>query len=85
MDIPQDLPDLNHPSNTPAAAFLESVRATKHTTRDQRRDVQILHSNNFGITQIARQLNLTPRQVRYAIQHPPTPKKRTGRPQKVTP
>ena len=84
MDIPQELPDLNHPSNTSAAALLESVCATKHTTRDQRRDVQILHSNGFQATKIAKQLNLTPRQVRYAIQHPPTPKKRTGRPQKAT-
>ena len=44
----------------------------------------ILHKNGLSNAQIAAQLNLTIWQVRYAIHHPATPKKHSGRPDKIT-
>jgi hypothetical protein len=85
MDLLQDPPDLNHPLNLSNGLFLEAIRHSKHTTRDQRRDVQLLHRKGFTQAQIAAKQDLTVRQVRYAIHHPPTPQKRAGRPGKITP
>lgn len=85
MDLLQDPTDLNHSSNSEGGLFLEGIRHAKHTTRDQRRDVHILHRNGFSRPQIAVQLGLTEGQVRYAINQPPTPKKKTGRHSKITP
>lgn len=66
--------------------------ATKHrhhTTRDQRRDIKMAARCGLTEHQIVRQMlsngvNLTIRQVRYALQQPDTPKKHIGRPQVLT-
>ena len=84
MDLLEDPPDLNHPSNSSNGLLLESIRHPKHTSRDQRRDVQLLHREGFSYAQIAAKQGLTKRQVRYVIQHPFTPQKRTDRPDKIT-
>jgi hypothetical protein len=84
MDLLQDPPDLNHPSNTPNGLFLEQIRHSKHTSRDQRRDIQLLYREGFTPAQIAQKQGCTARQVEYAIAHPATPKKRSGRPGKMT-
>lgn len=85
MDVVDDPHDLNHPSNPPNDLFLESIRRSKNTSRDQRRDVQILHREDLNVAQIAEKQELTERHVRYAIHHPATPRKRPGRPPKATP
>jgi hypothetical protein len=56
----------------------------KHSTRDQRRDVQVLRQAGNTHQQIADQTGLSLRQVSYALSHPPTPSKRSGRPSKLT-
>ena len=84
MDLLEDPLDLNHPSNSQNGLFLKAIRHFKHTTRDQRRDVQILHQEDFLNAQIAQKQGLTDRQVQYAIQHPATPQKCSERPQKIT-
>lgn len=85
MDLLQDPSDLNHSSSSENGLFLEGIHHSKHTSRDQRRDVHVLHKNGFTQKQIAEHLGLTDRQVRYAIHQPATPKKRAGRPGKLTP
>jgi transposase len=84
MDLLQDPLDLNHPSSSPNGLFLKQIRHTKHTSRDQRRDIQLLYQEGFTIAQIAEKQACTTRQVQYAIKHPSTPQKRSGRPQKMT-
>jgi transposase len=84
MDLLQDPPDLNHPSNSPNGLFLEQIRHSKYTSRDQRRDIQLLHREGFTIAQIAEKQACITRQVQYAITHPATPRKRPRRPQKMT-
>jgi transposase len=48
--------------------------------RDERLQVQTLRRAGLSYSQIQEQLNLTPHQIAYAINHPTTPKKRKGRP-----
>jgi hypothetical protein len=84
MDLLQDPSDLNHPSNSPDGLFLEQIRHSKHTSRDQRQDIQLLHREGFTIAQIVEKQACTTRQVQYTITHPATPRKRPGRPQKMT-
>lgn len=43
--------------------------------RDQHLQVQTLHEAGLTYEQIRKQLNLTLRQVQYAVTHPITPKK----------
>jgi len=59
MNLLNDSADLNHPSNTPNGLFVEAIRHLKHTNRDQRRNVQILHREGFSIAQIAEKEGLT--------------------------
>jgi transposase len=84
MDLVQDPPDLNHPLNSPNGLFLKQVRHLKHTSRDQRRDIQLLYREGFTIAQIAKKEGFTTQQVQYAVRHCSTPQKRSGRPQKMT-
>jgi transposase len=49
-------------------------------TRDERLQVQTLRRAGLSYSQIQEQLNLTPYQIAYAVNHPTTPKKRKGRP-----
>jgi transposase len=85
MDLLQDPPDLIHSSNSENGLFLEGIHHSIPTTRDQRRDVQILYKNGWKHKQIAAQLGLTENQVKYAFHQPATPQKRKGRPGKLTP
>ena len=85
IDLLEDPPDRNHPSNTSNGLFLETIRHSKYATRDQRRDIKLLYDEGHTIAQIAQKQDLTERQVHYALHHPATPQKRKGRPQKVTP
>jgi transposase len=84
MDLIEDPPDLNHASNTPNGLFLEAIHHSKHNSRDQRRDIQLLHREGYTLNQIAQKEGLTRRQVQYAVKHPATPRKRSGRPLKMT-
>lgn len=61
-----------------------STPHSKHTTRDTRAKVQT--PREYGVEQqaIARQLDLTIRPVPYAISHPATARKRSGRPSIIT-
>ena len=52
MDLLQDPSNLNHSSNSLNDLFLESIRHLKHTSRDQRRDVHLLHREDFSVIQI---------------------------------
>ena len=50
---------------------------SKSTTRDDRLRIETLYfTAGFTISQIALQLNLTPRQIAYALSHPLTPQHR---------
>jgi hypothetical protein len=60
-------------------------KRSKNTSRDQRRDVQMAYICGFDTAQIMKQLHLTRRQVLFALDRPPTPKKSTGRPPTVSP
>jgi transposase len=78
------------PSTPPAPAAPSSTphtpppRTTRHTTRNERLQVQTLRDAGLTYTQIHEQLNLTLHQVAYAVNHPLTPKKRSGRPSTLT-
>jgi hypothetical protein len=53
-------------------------KATKQTTRDDRLRIHTLYQyGSFTIDQIQLQLNLSKRQIKYAIEHPLTPKKQS--------
>ena len=54
-----------------------------HLTRDQRRDIQLLHSIGWSYSQIHRQTQATLSQIRTAIVKA-TPQKRSGRPPILT-
>jgi transposase len=56
----------------------------KHTTRDERRDIQVLREAGKTLQQISDQAGLSVNQVSYALQQPATPSKRSGRPSKLT-
>lgn len=84
MDLLEDPPDRNHPSNTPNSLFLEAIRHSKYTTRDQRRDIKLLYDEGHTIAQIAQKQGVTERQVHYVLHHPATSQKRQGRSQKIT-
>lgn len=49
------------------------------STRDQRRDVQLMQSLGISQSAIATRTGLTLSQVQYAASHPASPKKRSGR------
>ena len=55
-------------------------KRTLKSTRDQKRDVQMADRCGLNTNQIIIMLNLSRRQVLYALDTPPTPKKSTGRP-----
>jgi Transposase len=55
-----------------------------NTTRDQRLQAQTLYDIGIPCSRISEQLNLTVRQVRYAINHRVTPKKSSGKPSTLT-
>jgi transposase len=74
MDTASDRPD--RPYTPPPAA--------SNTTRDQRLRAQTLHDFGLTYTQIHEQLGLTLRQIQYAISHRITPKKRSGRPSRLS-
>ena len=54
-----------------------------HLTRDQRRDIQLLHSIGWSYSQIHRQTKATLNQIRTTIVKA-TPRKRSGRPPLLT-
>jgi hypothetical protein len=54
------------------------------TTQDQRRDIKLSYRLRFQPDIIAKQQRLTVRQVKYALKEPATPKKKVGRPYKLT-
>jgi hypothetical protein len=74
MDTASNRP--NRPHTPPSAA--------SDTTRDQRLQAQTLHDFGLTYTHIHEQLGLTLRQIQYAISHRITPKKRSGRPSRLT-
>ena len=49
------------------------------TSRDQRRDVKLMHRLGYTQAAISLQLDLSINQVQYAISQPETPKRRSGR------
>ena len=53
-------------------------------SRDQRRDVRILHSIGWSYSQIHRQTGYTLRQIGFAYRTQATPTKRSGRPPVLT-
>jgi transposase len=55
-----------------------------NTTRDQRLQAQTLHNIGMPCRRICEQLNISLRQVRYAISHRITPQKTSGRPSQLT-
>jgi hypothetical protein len=74
MDTASNRP--NRPNTPPPAA--------SDTTRDQRLQAHTLHDFGLTYTLIHEQLGLTLRQIQYAISHQISPKKRSGRPSRVT-
>lgn len=54
------------------------------TSRDDRLRVQAMRLAGLTYAKISELLHLTPHQVAYAVNHPPTPKKRQGRPGLLT-
>ncbi|KAL7923783.1 hypothetical protein ACQKWADRAFT_289290 [Trichoderma austrokoningii] len=54
------------------------------TTRDQRRDAQLMRRLGYTHTAISKELNLSLSQVQYALSHTETPITRPGRPSKLT-
>ena len=56
----------------------------KYTTRDTRLKVQTLAGVGWKYEAIAKELDLTLRQVQYAVNYPPTSLKRSGRPSGIT-
>src|SRR5271163_1232791 len=52
----------------------------RNASRDQKRDVQMADRCGLTTKQIMQMLNLTRRQVLYALDTPATPEKKTGRP-----
>jgi transposase len=69
--------EANRPQIPPSAS-------TSYSTRDQRLQIQTLRDIGLTYRQIHEQLGLTHRQIRYAISHRVTPKKRSGRPSILT-
>lgn len=70
-------------SGIPAISIAPSTplkRRSKNTTRDQKRDVQMAYRCGLNTRQIMDMLDLTQRQVLFALDTPPTPKKPTGHP-----
>lgn len=66
----------------PPRPLPQSTKAS-HSTRDQRRDIRLLHDIGWSYKQISEQLDFHPtfRQIKYAVKDPvrATPKKKTGR------
>jgi transposase len=60
----------------------ESLR--HQLSRSQRIRVHTLRDINWTYEQIAKQLDITQRQVQWAVNHPQTPSKRSGRPPALT-
>ncbi|KAK1246532.1 hypothetical protein MKX08_000334 [Trichoderma sp. CBMAI-0020] len=54
------------------------------TTRDQRRDAQLMRRLGYTHAAISAELNLSLSQVQYALSHTDTPITRPGRPSKLT-
>jgi transposase len=75
------------PSPTPAPRIRTSPlpppattrRHWQQTTRDQRLQIQALHTAGLKQQEIEHQLRISRNQVRYAIKHPATPSKKRGR------
>ena len=71
----------------PAVDLSDPAVANPHakaTTRDTRIKVQTLRDIGWKYQAIATELDLTLRQVQYAVNHPLTPAKRSGRPSGIT-
>jgi transposase len=72
------------PSSPPPSPSIP--KNASHTTRDQRLQIQTLRTAGLTYSQIQGQLgDVTLHQIAYAVQHPVTPKKRSGRPSVLTP
>jgi hypothetical protein len=83
LNSPSPPPSPPSPPSTPSPPIRKSAL---DTTRDQRLQIQTLRSAGLTYSQIQGQLgDVTLHQITYAIQHPVTPKKRSGRPSILTP
>src|SRR5665213_801512 len=72
--IPQNT--LDTPPHTPPPLR----QGTTHLTRDQRRDIRLMHDLHHSDNEIIQRFTITQRQLNYAIQAArPTPRKHTGR------
>jgi transposase len=74
-------------SSSASSSFSDTLeRTSRHTyaTRDERLQAITLHQAGLSQREIANQLEISRNKVRYAIQNPPTPKKRSGRPSPFT-
>jgi len=72
--IPQNT--LDTPRHTPPPLR----QGTTHLTRDQRRDIRLMHDLHHSDTEIIQRFTITQRQLNYTIQAArPTPRKHTGR------
>jgi transposase len=72
------------PPSTPSPPPVR--KSALDTTRDQRLQIQTLRTAGLTYSQIQGQLgDVTLHQIAYAVQHPVTPKKRSGRPSTLTP
>ena len=68
-----------------AISLLEKRRNNPHLSRDERRDVQLLRSLAWTYEDIQQKFpKKTLRQIQYACSVPATPKKRQGRPSKLS-
>jgi transposase len=78
-------PQTPSPPSSPApsrSSESPEQRTLRHSysTRDKRLAAITLHQAGISQREIADQLDMTRSKVRYAIQNPPTPRKRSGRP-----
>jgi hypothetical protein len=72
--IPQNT--LDTPPHTPPSLR----QGTTHLTRDQRRDIRLMHDLHHSDAEIIQRFTITQRQLDYPIQAAwPTPRKHTGR------
>jgi hypothetical protein len=75
------------PPPPPPTATTATVRAirSKHTTRDQRLQIQTLHDAGLTYEQIRKHISdVSLHQIGYAVANRITPKKRSGRPTFLT-
>jgi hypothetical protein len=81
----RDVPFQWDPTSGIPAIQLHPKTKTKQVTRDQKRDVKMAHIYSLTTREIMKITHLTQRQVLYALDTPPTPKKRSGRPDSISP